>query len=136
MVQFQDTERYSMFTRREKWYIVFLVSFAGWFSTLSSFIYYPAITQISRDLHVSISRMNLTVTSYMAMATIAPALVGDAADSLGRRSVYLLILAVYVAADVALAKANSFPALLGLRMLQGASVSGESGSEKESIPSG
>ena len=79
----RDDELYSMFTQFEKWYIVFLISFAGWFSTLSSFIYYPAISQIAHNLNTTVSQINLTVASYMAVSTVAPAFVGDAADVLG-----------------------------------------------------
>ncbi|KIW61184.1 hypothetical protein PV05_01340 [Exophiala xenobiotica] len=54
------------------------------------------------------------------MSTIAPAFVGDAADILGRRTLYIITIGLYVASNAALAKARSFPALLGLRMLQSA----------------
>lgn len=120
----RETVEYTLFTRPERCYIVFLVSFGGWFSTLSSFIYYPAIAAIAHDLEVSISKINLTVTSYMVMSTIAPAFVGDAADILGRRTLYIITIGLYVASNAALAKARSFPALLGLRMLQSATISG------------
>lgn len=117
-------EAYSRFTVWEKRYIVLLVAFAGWFSTLSSFIFYPAIDQMAQNLGESVSRINLTVTSYMAVATIAPAFVGDAADILGRRGVYIFIMALYVAANIAIATSKTFAELLGLRMLQAASISG------------
>jgi MFS family permease len=117
-------ERYSLFTRAEKWYIVFLISFAGWFSTLSSFIYYPAIAQVAKDLNVTIAAVNLTVTSYMAVSAVAPALVGDAADILGRRVLYLGVLTLYLAANIGIAVSQSFGAVLCLRMLQSAGISG------------
>jgi MFS family permease len=124
-----DEVLYSMFTRYEKWYIVFLISFAGWFSTLSSFIYYPAISQIAHNLNTTVSRINLTVTSYMAVSTVAPAFVGDAADVLGRRALYLIVMAIYLAANIALANTHSFAQLLGLRMLQSAGVAGKHANE-------
>ena len=60
-------ERYSAFTATEKWCIVAMVSYAAWFSTLSSFIYYPAIPALSTALRVSVDDINLTVTTYMAL---------------------------------------------------------------------
>ena len=123
-IEVPDAERYSMFTKYEKWYIVFLIAFAGWFSTLSSFIYYPAIKLIAKDLDSTVSQINLTVTSYMAVSTIAPAFVGDAADVLGRRALYLIVIAIYFAANISLANAQTFPQLLGLRVLQSAGVAG------------
>ena len=117
-------DRYSVFTTVEKWCIVAMVSYAAWFSTLSSFIYYPALDSISRALSVSVNKVNLTVTSYLAVATIAPTLVGDTADVLGRRPVYLIVLILYFVADVAIALSQDYSALLGLRVLQAAAISG------------
>ena len=101
-----------------------MVSYAAWFSTLKSFIYYPAIYQLSETLAVSVDKINLTITSYMAVATIAPTLVGDAADVLGRRPVYMLALSLYMGANIAIVLTSSYPALLGLRVLQALAISG------------
>jgi len=117
-------EKYSVLTAAEKWCIVAMVSYAAWFSTLTSFIYYPAIHQLSQTLSVSIDKINLTVTSYMAMATVAPTLVGDAADVLGRRPVYLIALVLYIGANIAIVLSNTYPALVGLRVLQALAISG------------
>jgi len=120
----QAVEKYSVFTNPEKWCIVAVVAYAAWFSTLSSFIYYPALSSLAQTFHVSIGEINLTVTTYMAVATVAPTLVGDAADVLGRRLVYLLALGLYVAVNVAIALAKSYQALMGLRALQALAISG------------
>ncbi|KAL8932054.1 MAG: hypothetical protein Q9216_006982, partial [Gyalolechia sp. 2 TL-2023] len=45
------------------------------------FIYYPAIHHLAESFSVPVSAINLTVTSYMAVATIAPTLVGDTANA-------------------------------------------------------
>lgn len=116
-------ERHSVFTTAEKWCIVSMVSFAAWFSTLSSFIYYPAIPALTEALDISVSKVNLTVTVYMAVASISPALVGDTADILGRRPVYVLTLSTYFVANIAIALTKTYPALLGLRVLQALSIS-------------
>ena len=116
--------KYSVFTAVEKWCIVAMVSYAAWFSTLTSFIYYPAIHALSRAFSVSIDKINLTVTSYMAVATIAPMLVGDTADVVGRRPVYITVLSVYMGANVAIVLSNTYTALLGLRVLQALAISG------------
>lgn len=119
------TASYSVFTKTEKWIIVAMASNAAWFSTLSSFIYYPAIPALSKSLNESVGRINLTITTYMAIASIAPALVGDAADILGRRPVYILTLSVYFVANIAIALTKSYASLLGLRVLQALAVSGK-----------
>ena len=117
-------EEYSVFTTAEKWCIIALASYAAWFSTLSSFIYYPAIHELSQVFSVSVNKINLTVTSYMAVATIAPTLVGDAADVLGRRPVYMIVLSLYIGANIAIVLANRYSALVGLRVLQALAISG------------
>lgn len=119
-----SSTRYSVFTRYEKWCIVALASYAAWFSTVSSFIYFPAIHLLAESLHVTVDKINLTVTSYMAIATIAPTLVGDAADQVGRRPVYVVILLLYVISNIGMAAAQSYAALVGLRVLQALSISG------------
>lgn len=115
---------YSVFTKFEKWCIIALVAYAAWFSTVSSFIYYPAIQLIADSLQVSVDKINLTVTSYMAVATIAPTLVGDAADQLGRRLVYIVTLTLYFGANLSTALVKSYSGLLGLRVLQAFAISG------------
>jgi MFS family permease len=117
-------QRYSVFTTVEKWCIVAIVAYAAWFSTLSSFIYYPALASLAQTFDVSVAKINLTVTTYMAVATIAPTLVGDAADVIGRRIVYLFTLAVYISANIGIALSETYPALLGLRALQALAISG------------
>ena len=60
----------------------------------------------------------------MAVATIAPTLVGDAADVLGRRPVYMITLSLYIAANIAIVLADKYSALAGLRILQALAISG------------
>ncbi|KAI4661250.1 uncharacterized protein J4E79_005063 [Alternaria viburni] len=54
-----DPPPYSLFTRSEKQWIVFLVAYAGLFSPLSSFIYYPALFNIAEDLNITLTMANL-----------------------------------------------------------------------------
>jgi MFS family permease len=119
------TAPYSIFSLPRKRWIVFLVAMAGWFSTLSSFVYFPAITALSESLNVSISKIDITVTSYLVVSAIAPAISGDLADVSGRRPVFIVMLLVYVTANIGLALQHSYVALLLLRMLQSAGISGE-----------
>lgn len=56
---------YSSFSSFQKKYIVFTAAGAGLFSSLSAQIYFPALNTLAKDLNVSASLINLTVTSYM-----------------------------------------------------------------------
>ncbi|KAI8952519.1 major facilitator superfamily domain-containing protein [Xylaria longipes] len=115
---------YSAFSGRQKKGIMALVAFAGWFSSLSSFIYFPAIPFIATDLGVSVEKINLTVTAYLIASGIFPSLVGEAADNLGRRPVLIVTLCFYVAANIGLALQSSFGLLFFLRIVQSAGISG------------
>jgi Na+/melibiose symporter-like transporter len=115
---------HSMFTKRQKLFICLLASFAGMFSTLCSYIYYPALVPIARDLSVSVSLINLTITSYLIIAAVVPAFMGVMADQSGRRPVYILMFVLFIAANIGIALQKSFGALLALRMLQSAGSSG------------
>ncbi|KEZ40579.1 hypothetical protein SAPIO_CDS8492 [Scedosporium apiospermum] len=93
------------------------------FSTLSSYIYYPALPLVSKDLGVSISLVNLTVTSYLVVAGIAPSFMGDLADSSGRRPAYMLMFALMLSANIGIAVQKTYAGLLALRMVQSAGSS-------------
>ena len=56
---------YSVFTKNQKRFIIFMASWAGFFSPVSGQIYFPALNPLATDLHVSSSLINLTLTSYM-----------------------------------------------------------------------
>lgn len=131
--QSTDTERqdaaspqrpYTAFTKGQKRFISLVASFAAMFSTLMSYIYYPALVPMSRSLGVSVTLINLTVTSYLIVAAIAPAFMGDMADQAGRRPIYILMFTLLIAANIGMALQNSYAALFVLRMLQSAGSSG------------
>ena len=56
---------FSILSPSERRFIVLLASLAALFSPLSANIYYPALNTLSEDLHVSLSKINLTITSYL-----------------------------------------------------------------------
>lgn len=122
----QDSPERSVFTDKQKRTVVFIAALAGWFSTASSFIYFPAIPFLADDLNVSVERVNLTVTSYLIASGIFPAVTGSLADRYGRRPVLIVSLALYLVANVALALQRSFVGLFLLRVLQSAAISGKS----------
>ncbi|KAK7935451.1 hypothetical protein PG985_000946 [Apiospora marii] len=118
-----NPEPYTVFKPSQKLSINLVTSFAAMFSTMSSFVYLPALVPISTDLNVSLFLINLTVTSYLVIAGVAPAFMGDMADQNGRRPVYVLMFTLMIAANIGMALQTSFPALLVLRMVQSAGSS-------------
>ncbi|KAL2166540.1 hypothetical protein VTG60DRAFT_2527 [Thermothelomyces hinnuleus] len=119
-----DDPPFSTFTRAQKTLVALAASLAALFSTLSSFIYYPALTRVAEDLGVSLMLVQLTVTSYLVVAGVAPAFMGDMADRGGRRPVYALMFALTVGANVGIALVRRWAGLLVLRMMQSAGSSG------------
>ncbi|MCJ1479337.1 hypothetical protein MMC13_008022 [Lambiella insularis] len=115
---------HSVFGKRQKQYIVFMASWAGFFSPLSANIYFPALNTLAADLKVSGELINLTLTSYMIFQGLAPTVSGDLADMTGRRPTYFICFIIYIAANIGLAVQNSYPALFLLRCLQSTGSSG------------
>ncbi|KAF4450262.1 putative dityrosine transporter [Fusarium austroafricanum] len=116
----QPDSPYSSFSLWEKRCIVLAAASTALFSPMTAQIYFPALPAIAKDLGVSISQINLTVTTYMIFQGITPMFVGSMADSGGRRPAYLVCFTIYIAANIGLALAPSYGALLGLRCLQSA----------------
>ena len=115
---------YSTFSKLQKRWIVLCIAVAGMFSPLSSFIYYPAVHSLATDLRTSIETINLSITVYMIVSGITPSLLGDAADQIGRRPVYIFAFVIYFFANIGLALQQSYAALLVLRMMQSLGSSG------------
>ena len=56
---------HSVFTKNQKRFIVVMASFGGFFSPVSANIYFPALNALAKDLGVTSTLINLTLTSYM-----------------------------------------------------------------------
>ncbi|QKX52944.1 uncharacterized protein TRUGW13939_00015 [Talaromyces rugulosus] len=115
---------YSVFTPGQKNFIVLMSGLGGFFSPLSANTYLPAIPMLSKDLNVSWTLINLTITAFMIFQGLAPSVYGDLADMMGRRPAYLIAFIVYIAANIGLGLQTSYPALFILRCLQSAGSGG------------
>ncbi|KAK6439276.1 hypothetical protein LTR95_004512 [Oleoguttula sp. CCFEE 5521] len=119
-----ETPQWSIFTHRQKSYIVATVAMAGFFSPLSANIYFPALNTLADDFNVTPSTINLTLTTYMIFQGLAPTVFGDLSDMAGRRPAYMIAFTVYLGACIGLANCKTFAALLVLRCLQSSGSSG------------
>nr|ULT85507.1 MFS transporter [Wicklowia aquatica] len=115
---------YTVFSHRVKIFIIIMSATSSLFSPVSSMIYLPALDVLADFYHVSVGRINLSVTTYMILQGLAPMFFGDMADQMGRRPVYILTLCIYIAANIALALQSKYAALLVLRALQSTGSSG------------
>ncbi|RDW56965.1 hypothetical protein BP5796_13032 [Coleophoma crateriformis] len=115
---------FSIYSDKQKRWIIVAASFAGFFSPLSSSIYFPALSTIARNLNVTNAKVNLTVTTFLIIQGLAPMMTAGFSDSAGRRPAYMICFVLYLAANLGLALQNSYPALLVLRCLQSTGSSG------------
>ncbi|KAL1743184.1 major facilitator superfamily domain-containing protein [Schizophyllum fasciatum] len=117
-----DEEKPSRYTRKETWFIVFVVAIAGLFSPLPANIYFPAIPTLTGVFHKSTSDLNLTVTVYLVLQGISPMIWGPVSDFYGRRPTYLICLLILVLSclGLALVPTDTFWLLLVLRCFQAA----------------
>ncbi|KAH8807660.1 major facilitator superfamily domain-containing protein [Xylogone sp. PMI_703] len=118
------TPPHTVFTQKEIYFIVAMASLAALLSPVSTTIYFPALNTLAATLGVSISKINLTVTTYLIMQGIAPTFVGTWSDASGRRPLYIGAFIVYMAANIGLALQTNYAALLVLRLVQSAGSSG------------
>ncbi|KAL0472618.1 MFS transporter [Neurospora intermedia] len=115
---------YTVFPPSTRKWIVTMITFAGFISPMTANIYFPVLDAVARDLNVSISKANLTLTTYMIMQAFSPTLYGDFGDAAGRRPAFIISFIVYICANLGLALQKNYAALLVLRMLQSFGSSG------------
>ncbi|KAL1951425.1 hypothetical protein VTO73DRAFT_574 [Trametes versicolor] len=113
---------YSVYTAREKWFIVAVTAFAALFSPLTANIYFPAIPTIAAAFHQSTELINLTVTVYMVVQGISPMFWGTLSDRWGRRPMFIgcMIVLSVACVGLALVPTNAYWLLMLLRCLQAA----------------
>ncbi|KAK4225192.1 MFS antiporter QDR2 [Podospora fimiseda] len=113
-----ESPPYTIFDKRQKWFIIIIASTAATFSGFAGNIYFPALPTIANDLDVSPELVNLTVTTYLIFQALAPSLWGPISDAKGRRVAFFCTFLVFLAACIALAEAKNYVTLLVIRCLQ------------------
>ncbi|KAI9726106.1 MAG: hypothetical protein M1834_009422 [Cirrosporium novae-zelandiae] len=111
---------YSIYSKKEKWFIVGMVAVTGLFSPLPANIYFPAIPTLANIFHKSTELMNLTVTVYLVMQGVSPMLWGPLSDRFGRRPIFIICFIILVGSCVGLAltPTDAYWLLLLLRCIQ------------------
>lgn len=120
----QPSPKFSIFTTREKKFLVIMASLAALLSPISASIYYPALGVLASDLDVTNAQINLTVTAFLIFQGLAPTFIGNLSDERGRRPSYLICFVLFIAANIGLALQNNYAALFVLRCLQSSGSSG------------
>lgn len=84
----------------------------------------PSLPAMSRDLAARESVMALAISGYMLVSALFQVALGPVSDRIGRRTVVLPALALYVVASAGCMLAQDITALLAFRALQGVVVAG------------
>ncbi|EGW34249.1 multidrug resistance transporter [Spathaspora passalidarum NRRL Y-27907] len=119
----QPPPPYTILTKKEKYAIAVLISASSIWSTLSSSIYFPALTILSHDFDVSPGIINISIVAYFIFQGISPTLLATVADTYGRRPCVLLCLVCYTGVCIGLSQSNVYWLLAFLRCLQAAAIS-------------
>ncbi|KAK6836889.1 hypothetical protein PG987_007384 [Apiospora arundinis] len=115
---------YNALTHRQRATLLFFASCAATISPASSTTYFPAITSLARDLQVSVSLINLTISVYQIFQGLAPSVTAAFSDRYGRRPAYIICFVINFGANLGLALQNSYTSLMVLRCLQSSGSSG------------
>ncbi|KAI0482167.1 chloramphenicol resistance protein [Xylariaceae sp. FL0804] len=115
---------YTVFSPGMKRWIIAMNCVSAFISPMTANIYFPALPQLAKDLHVSTEKILLTLTTYMIFQGLSPTIFGDFGDVAGRRPAFIVAFTIYLAANIGLALQRNYIALLLLRMLQSGGSSG------------
>jgi MFS transporter, DHA1 family, multidrug resistance protein len=80
----------------------------------------PALTATGASLGVAPARVGQTMSLFMLGFAVAPLFYGPASDRYGRKPVVLFACTLFIVAGIGCASAQSLPALLAWRVVQGA----------------
>ncbi len=100
---------------------ILLILILGALSTISPFsidMYLPGFPAISKDLGVSISQVQLSLTAYLVGIAVGQLLYGPLLDRYGRKKPMYVGLIIYIISSVICAFSTSLQSLIAMRFLQ------------------
>ena len=89
-----DNSVSTTFIAVQKRFRLYAYSTTVMFSTMSSFVYLPAIVS---SFNILVEQVNWTITSYLTVSSIVPSIFGDMANEIGRHFVLLPTHCLYFA---------------------------------------
>jgi EmrB/QacA subfamily drug resistance transporter len=119
MPEIASTERQAPATERSRWIALVVLCAGALMIILDMTIVNVALPSIQRDLHFSQSNLAWVVNAYLITFGGLLLLAGRLGDLLGRRNVFLIGLAVFVAASALCGAAQSQTMLIAARFVQG-----------------
>ena len=113
---------YTIFHKFEKFQLIIILSLVGFWSTVSSPIYFPALPTLTEYFNTTEDIINISVVCYLLLQGITPTISSNLADTFGRRPVILASILVFIAACIALSQTNVYWLLAVLRCIQAAGI--------------
>src|SRR5260221_13555185 len=104
-------------TRKQHVITILILGALASLSPSSIVMYLAGFPAIAADLHTSIARVQLSLTSYLIGIAVGQLLYGPLLDRFGRKTPLYFGLAIYVLASLVCAFTNSVDALITLRFL-------------------
>jgi len=117
----QDDPR--KWSKHRKYVIVAMISAAAMIAGLGANIYNPAISQIESDLHATPSQLSLTLSLFILIQGGFPVIWSAVSEIQGRKTVYLVSIALCMLGCIVAATAKTINVLIGMRCLQAAGSS-------------
>ncbi|KAG2128737.1 vacuolar DHA amino acid exporter [Suillus clintonianus] len=97
-----------------------IVSLATMMSALASNIQNPSNSLIEEDLHATSSQISWTLAAFLVVQGNFPLIWSAASEIRGRKPVYLVASALFMAGSAALALSKTIEMMIGMRVLQAA----------------
>ncbi|KAL7271505.1 hypothetical protein RUND412_005735 [Rhizina undulata] len=118
--EIEDPKEYSRLTKH---LITIVVAAGGAAAPMASAIVFPALSQISKDLHSSQTITNLSVALYMLSMAIFPLWWSSISERKGRRTVYITSFSLFVIFNICSAVSVNIGMLVFFRVASGGAAS-------------
>jgi len=103
---------------KNKFLIVLLLGLLSAIGPFSIDMYLPGFESIAQDLHTTIDKVQLSLTSFFIGIAMGQMIYGPLLDRFGRRIPLIVGLLIYIAASAALAVSSSVEGLIFYRLIQ------------------
>ncbi|GAB4041071.1 multidrug effflux MFS transporter [Spirosoma jeollabukense] len=105
-------------TRQQPFVVILILGALSTISPFSIDMYLPGFPAIAKDLHTSISQVQLSLTAYLVGISVGQLLYGPLLDRFGRKLPLYGGLALYLLASIGCALTPSIETLIAMRLLQ------------------
>ncbi|KAI0971537.1 major facilitator superfamily domain-containing protein [Xylaria arbuscula] len=102
-----------------KWVLTLFVALSASVAPMGSAILYPSLDQISTELHVSATVVNLSIALYLVSMSVFPLWWSSFSETLGRRTIYLSSFALNAAFTAGSGRSQNIAQLIILRLFAG-----------------